>query len=76
VSLDCTNIVGDGRIGHMGVAACRDVKARLLEIGVADSSTTFVVNHFSHNGKTVYDDLAAELEGEFIVTYDGLSLEF
>lgn len=76
VSLDCTNIVGDGRIGHMGVAACRDVKARLLEIGVANEETVFVVNHFSHNGKTVYDDLAVELEGEFIVTYDGMTIEF
>lgn len=76
VSLDCTNIVGDGRIGHMGVSACRDVKQRLLDVGVADGDTVFVVNHFSHNGKTVYDDLARELEGEFTVSYDGLVIEF
>ena len=76
ISLDCTNIVGDGRRGHMGVSACREVKARLLELGAADENTVFVLNHFSHNGKTVYDDLAAELEGEFTVSYDGLVIEF
>ena len=76
VSLDCTNCTLPGDRGHMGVEADRRVKARLLDMGAADEGTKFCINHFSHNGQTTYDDLVEMFGSEFIVSYDGLSVEF
>ena len=79
VSLDCTNCTLPMRGsygGHMGVEADRLVRDRMREIGAADGDTLFCINHFSHNGKATYDDLTALLGGEFVVAYDGLSIEF
>lgn len=76
VSLDCTNCTLPWDRGHMGIDADRRVRDRLKEMGAADGRTKFCVNHFSHNGKTTYDDLVEMLGDEFIVSYDGLSVEF
>lgn len=37
----------------------------------------FVLNHFSHNGNAVYDDFS-HIAGKngFLVSYDGMELEF
>ncbi len=78
VSLDCTSTLKDEAYEyHMGLKACCDVKSRLIKEGGANKNTIFFVNHFSHNGKTVYDDLKplAEQYG-FNVSYDGLEIEF
>ena len=73
VSLDCTAVQLDWRSGHMGLSACSEVRTRLLDSRLADGQTSFVVNHFSHNGGLIHDELvpvAARLG--FTVAYDGL----
>ncbi len=77
VSLDCTSIDDDNAYHHhMGLHADADVKAKLLTM-CCDEHTVFCVNHFSHNGHLVYDDLvpvAAKLG--FEVSYDGAVFTF
>lgn len=53
---------------------CRD---ELIQIGLADKSTKFVLNHFSHNGEDVtYEDFEKiAQENGFIASYDGLEIE-
>lgn len=77
VSLDCTNVIlgGEHDANHMGVKTDRKVKERLLESGAADGSTIFVLNHFSHNGKLMYDELVEYVGDEFVVSYDGMTVE-
>lgn len=79
VSLDGTSVqrmVGD-KGGHMGLPDDSRVKERLLQMGVCDENTAFVLNHFSHNGGLCYDHFlpVAEKEG-FTVSYDGMSMDF
>lgn len=73
ISLDCTEAMTGLRSGHMSLEAVRDVRQRLLEQGNASANTTFVLNHFSHNGRITHDDLVplAQAEG-FVVAYDGM----
>ncbi|NLL16724.1 MAG: hypothetical protein GX264_05995, partial [Clostridiales bacterium] len=53
------------------------VRNRLLELGCADESTIFCMHHFSHNGRLIYDELVPiAKEKGFIVSYDGLEVEF
>ena len=61
--------------GHMGLPDNLEVKARLIEMGVCDEKTVFVINHFSHNDGICYDRLVpiAEKEG-LIVSYDGMCI--
>ena len=76
VSLDCTSVMKDYAVNnHMGLKACCSVKDRLLNKN-ADDQTIFILNHFSHNGGYVYDDLVpvAEKLG-FKVSYDGIKFE-
>lgn len=78
VSLDCTGGVADISYDcHMNFKMNLEMRRRLYEIGVADERTVFVSHHFSHNGGAVYDDFApiAEKDG-FLVSYDGLEVEF
>ena len=80
VSMDCTGGAYEelSYQGHMCVGRnikCRD---RLLETGICDENTVFVLNHFSHNGlHTLHEDFSkiAEEYG-FISTYDGMELAF
>lgn len=74
VSLDCTCIVQDAYRGHMGLKATFDVKERMISEGLADSSTLFALNHFSHNGVLTYDELTETVGYDFIVAYDGLEV--
>ncbi len=75
-SLDCTTILQESRKGHMGIAACEDVRKKFFEIGVAGEHTKFCLHHFSHNGRLIYDDLKklADTKG-FLVSYDGAEFE-
>ncbi|MGI6772977.1 MAG: MBL fold metallo-hydrolase [Acutalibacteraceae bacterium] len=77
VSLDCTGMLIDYPASHMGIESNIKVRNRLLELGCADESTIFCMHHFSHNGRLIYDELVPiAKEKGFIVSYDGLEVEF
>ena len=74
ISMDCTNgIIDSDYIGHMGISDNLKLREMLLENGTADENTTFVANHFSHNGLAPHEEMEKRLPG-FTVTYDGLTL--
>lgn len=78
VSLDCTaGLLENWRDTHLGLDTCIEMRDKLINIGCADSSTIFVLNHFSHNCKCSYDSLLpiAEKEG-FEISFDGMEIEF
>ncbi len=78
ISLDCTEAFRDTTyIGHLNLKRCINVKKQFLNDSIADNNTVFVLNHFSHNGNAVYDDFS-HIAGEngFLVSYDGMELEF
>ena len=76
VSLDCTGGLGaQYRNGHMGTEACCEVRQRLFQMGIVNEYTAFCLHHFSHNGKSTYDEIkgpAAEMG--FEVSFDGMVL--
>lgn len=80
VSLDCTGCLalgGDWTRGHMSVGTDLRVIDRMKSEGIADRSTVFVINHFSHNGGQTYDELVAAVKDSgLIVSYDGMEVEF
>ena len=63
--------------GHMNFPTVKNVKERLVKMGMIDDSTICVLNHFSHNGQYIYEEIAelAEKEG-FLTSYCGLEIEF
>ena len=77
-SLDCTRGAETSLYkGHMNLEKCKLLRRQLLEAGIADENTAFVLSHFSHNGECPdYDDICkvAEPQG-FVVAYDGLEIE-
>ncbi|MBR4799738.1 MAG: hypothetical protein IK047_05700, partial [Clostridia bacterium] len=77
ISYDCTYVALPGEGGHMGLDTAQLMRNTLAQAGVSAKHTVSVINHFSHNGKLVHDELAplAEKLG-FITAYDGLALEF
>ncbi|KFF30939.1 MBL fold metallo-hydrolase [Bifidobacterium bombi] len=79
VSLDCTHaLVEDIQTSvHMRFIDDLKVRDRLVNMGLADSSTIFVANHFSHNGLATYEQMqAAAVKEGFISSYDGMTTEF
>jgi len=76
ISFDCTFGNGMCRHGHMGIDTNVEVRNRLFEIDCADNKTKFCINHFSHNGIAIYDELVpiAKKFG-FLVSYDGMEIE-
>lgn len=76
VSYDCTYVALPSAGGHMGLDSVPTVKKRLEDIGVAGESTVHVVNHFSHNGMLLHDELC-EAAGKigFLTSYDGMVVE-
>ncbi|MBQ1254227.1 MAG: hypothetical protein IIX91_00420 [Clostridia bacterium] len=77
ISYDCTYVALPSGGGHMGLDSCPKVRARLEAIGVSDEKTVSVVNHFSHNGKLIHDELEpAAKEIGFLTSYDGMVVEF
>lgn len=79
VSLDCTRCANtEIDPYHMNLTKCASVKERMIETGLADENTVFVLNHFSHNGRcSDYDDMCREAEKYgFTVSYDGMEIEF
>ena len=79
VSLDCTGGINKNPSSerHMNLERTCIVKERLLNMGCADKNTIFILHHFSHNGKIIYDDLVPlATENGFLVSYDGMEIEF
>lgn len=77
VSLDCTTgSQGDGK-NHMGLIDVFKEKQRLIDHGLGDENTIWIVNHFSHNGLWLHDRLVEEAaKYGFLVSYDGMVVEF
>ena len=76
VSFDSTHSIHANSSGHMGFAANGQIRDRLVKEGLADESTVYVANHFTHNGGVTYDEMVpvAEKYG-FVVSYDGMEVE-
>ncbi len=77
ISLDCTSGCYENgeENGHMGFPDTVVMKQKLLEIGAADGHTRFILNHFSHNGKWLYEELAARGAAENMEpSYDGMTV--
>lgn len=79
VSLDCTGGAADHieKYSHMYLGMNKECRARLLQMGLADENTKFVLNHFSHNGLEVnYKEFCERVEPlGFEVSYDGYIVE-
>lgn len=77
VSYDCTYVAIPSCGGHMGLDTCVVTRDRLLKEGIIDEHTINCINHFSHNGKLVHDELVpvAEKLG-FLTAYDGMEISF
>lgn len=77
VSLDCTcQKERDGK-NHMGLEDAAEQKERLMELGLADETTIWVVNHFSHNGGWLHEEISSQAEKYgMLASYDGMSIEF
>lgn len=76
VSLDCTTGINPCRNGHMGLETILEVKEELNKIGRTDCNTVFCLNHFSHNGGKIYEELVPEAEKHgFLVSYDNMEVE-
>lgn len=77
VSLDCTCQKERDGAYHMGLADNVEQKERLLALGLADERTVWVVNHFSHNGGWLHEELTAQAaKYGMLASYDGMSLTF
>lgn len=75
ISLDCTSGITETRHGHMGLSTNVEVKNRLKELACVDDNTVFVVNHFSHNGKLIYDEMVpVAAQYNFWVSHDGMTI--
>lgn len=77
VSLDCTVQRNRDGSNHMGFYDDVEQKERLIKAGLADDSTIWVVNHFSHNGGWLHEELSARAEQYgFLASFDGMCVEF
>ena len=78
ISFDCTNvsITASDEVSHMGIDNIVRVTERLRENGNVDQHTTLVVNHFSHNGNPLHEELEEKMGPKgYLVSYDGMTLE-
>lgn len=77
VSLDCTSQKERDGGYHMGLLDAAEQKDRLLARGLADEHTIWVVNHFSHNGGWLHEEMDEQARKYGMrASYDGLSIEF
>lgn len=78
ISIDCTGMAQKGWTGsHLCLETDKEVCDRLAEMGLCDDNTVMYVNHFSHNGQCTHEELVVEAEKYgFLVTYDGLEVDF
>ncbi len=76
VSFDCTCQSSEDGKYHMGLLDAVREKMRLIELGLADNNTIWVVNHFSHNGHWLHEKMVEEAaKYDFIVSYDSMSID-
>ncbi|MDF2543670.1 MAG: hypothetical protein K0S47_3388 [Herbinix sp.] len=77
VSFDCTaQSCEDGKY-HMGLVDAVKERQRLIDAGLGDDNTVWIVNHFSHNGLWLHDKMVEEASKyNFLVSYDGMEIEF
>lgn len=78
ITFDCTNgeLVFDDKCNHMGFNHIERVLNKFKESGAIDSKTQMYVNHFSHNGNPITDNIEKLCEPFGLkVAYDGLTVE-
>lgn len=76
VLLDCTNGPLPGFRNHMGLEGDAQVRARLIEAGLAGAETRFIATHFSHNGGMLHAELEERARPLGLeVAYDGMEVE-
>lgn len=77
VIADCTIGVNDNRDHHMGGRFALEFHDRLVRLGLVGKETRYIVNHFSHNGRSLHSDLEAYFNPHGIeVGYDGMTVEY
>lgn len=76
VSIDSTSVAQEtDHGGHMGFSEVFRVKERMKKIGIISEETIPVLNHFSHNGYWLYDEMVSVADREHcLVSYDGMEL--
>jgi len=76
VSFDCTMQSGEDGKNHMGLLDAVKERRKLLNLGLGDDNTLWVVNHFSHNGLWLHDRMVEEADKYgFLVSFDGMIIE-
>ncbi len=61
----------------MGLEEDASLRRWMLENGCAGEDTVFLLNHFSHNGGLIYDEMKEEAARYgFLTSYDGMEVEF
>ena len=76
--IECTYGVGqpDARQGHLGGNVSLAFRDRLFELGALRPGATVLVNHFTHNGAGLHEELCDFFEPHGVqVGYDGLGLD-
>lgn len=77
ISYDCTFVALPSGGGHMGLDSNMVLRDRFEKMGVSTKNTVSVINHFSHNGMLIHDELEPEAAAlMFLTAYDGMTLEF
>jgi len=79
VALDCTGMDRKSYRGshHMSLELNAQVRDRMAELGCIDEDTILCAHHFSHNGGLNHEALVKHAENYgFIVSYDGMEIEF
>ena len=78
VSFDCTFVEhrGGENARHMGIEDNMLMKNKLLEFGIADGNTKYIITHFSHNSNPLRSRLK-EFEDRYSVTaaFDGMEVK-
>ena len=76
VSLDATDgVMETDHSGHMAFPEGFRVQARMKEIGLIGEKTHCVFNHFSHNGKYLYEEMVQVATPHNVqIAYDGMKI--
>jgi phosphoribosyl 1,2-cyclic phosphate phosphodiesterase len=75
ISLDGTALCFNQTKNHLGFDGIFLVKKRLLEEGIINENTKFIINHFSHNPQMNHEQIEKFVEGKnIIVAYDGMEI--
>lgn len=78
ISYDCTNVILEwaGK-GHMGLNNIQELRKVFEQIGISNANTVSVINHFSHNGKLIHEELEpVAAKFGFITAFDGMTVMF